>query len=234
MNINRIVTDKSVYPRTRVSQFSVRRLVFALQSGATFPPLIIEASTKRLVDGWHRLEAYREENIKTVNVIEKVYATEGDLFADAVRLNIGHGEPLDQYSTRNAVIRLTDYGFEREQISEAVRLPPVQIDKIRRGFASDEMTGGPIALKGGLDHLRGQPLSVEQQSVNRHYSGTKATFYARQIRELLEHDMWPNRSVNFAHEMDSLVELWLAIRRRRPSPAAVRESVATEERRLET
>ena len=214
MNTADIVLDESIYPRTRVSEFSIRRLVFALQAGARFPPLVIEAGTKRLVDGWHRFGAYREEKIETVSIIDKVYATEGELFADAVRLNIGHGEALDQYCTRNAIIRLTDYGFTREHISEAVRLPLDQIEKITHGFAMDELTGKPLALKGGLDYLRGRPLSAGQQAMNRHYSGQKATFYARQIRELLERDMWPNRSEKFIHEMDLLTELWLSMRHR--------------------
>jgi ParB-like chromosome segregation protein Spo0J len=224
MKISDIVIDESVYPRNGVSAFSVRRLVAALKTGVKFPPLVIEAGTKRLVDGRLRLEAYREEGVDIVRVTEKVYASDGDLFADAVRLNVAHGEALDHYCISNAIIRLTEYGFDREQISQAVRLPPEQIEKITRGFAIDENTGKPLALKGGLGHLRGQTLSADQQALNRHYSGTKATFYARQIRELLEHDMWPNRSANFIHEMDLLVDMWLSLRSPKRTPRGTSEA----------
>lgn len=211
MDLSKIVIDESIYPRNSVSKFNVGRLVSALKTGAVFPPLVAEAVTGRLVDGRHRFEAYNEMEIDEAEVTEKVYATEADLFADAVRLNIGHGQPLDNYCVRNAIVRLTEYGYERERISEAVKLPLDQIEKITRGFASDEATGKPLALKGGLDHLRGRPLSAPQQSLNRHYSGPKAIFYIRQIREMLERDMWPNESLNFVREMNLLVEKWLSM-----------------------
>lgn len=205
--ITKIQVDESVYPRSGVSEFNVGRLVAAYKTGTKLPPLIVEAGTYRLVDGRHRLEMYRKLKVARIDVTEKVYRSEADLYADAVRCNVGHGEPLDQFSIRGAIIRLNDYGYSREKISSVVRLPVEQIEKITRGFAQDETSGKPVALKGGLSHLAGQPLSAQQQQVNRHYSGQKATFYANQISELLVNDMWP-RSASFSAAMDRLVELW--------------------------
>ena len=208
--ISKIVVDESIYPRSSVSEFEVRRLLAALATGATFPPLLIEAKTMRLVDGRLRLEAYRANKTKTAEVVEKVYASEADLFADAVRANIAHGLALDQYQIRSAIIRLERYGYQRDQISEVVRLPVEAIEKIERGFAQTQQ-GEPIALKGGLSHLRGQTLDDEQIEVNRHYGGPKAVFYVRQIIALLEQDMWPVKSVMFVSEMDRLTALWREI-----------------------
>jgi ParB/Sulfiredoxin domain len=206
VQVSKIVIDEAIYPRSSVSEFNVNRLVSALETGAPLPPITVEAKTYRLVDGRHRYEAYKKEGIKTIEVIEKVYASEADLFADAVRCNIGHGEPLDQYTVRNAIIRLTAYGYQREQISDVVRLPIEQIEKIERGFAVSQ-DGKPVALKGGLNHLKGRTLDPQQMEVNRHYSGGKAIFYVRQICDLLENDIAPV-SVGFVAEMDRLVDLW--------------------------
>jgi hypothetical protein len=206
IQLSKIVIDDSIYPRTAVSDFHVGRIVAALKTGVKLPPLMVEARTNRLVDGRHRFEACRREGYKTVEVIEKVYSSEADLFADAVRLNVGHGEPLDQYCVRSAIIRLTEYGYRREQISEVVRLPIDQIEKIERGFAMAQ-NGKPVALKGGLDHLKGRTLDPQQIEVNRHYSGSKAVFYVRKICDLLENDMAPTTRT-FIDEMDRLVALW--------------------------
>lgn len=213
--VSKIVLDDAIYPRSSVSEFNVNRLVAALKTGVKLPPIIVEAKTYRLVDGRHRYEAYKKEGLKTIEVIEKVYASEADLFADAVRCNIGHGEPLDQYTVRNAIIRLTAYGYERERISEVVRLPIEQIEKIERGFAAGQ-DGKPVALKGGLNHLKGRTLDSQQIEINKHYSGGKAIFYVRQICELLENDMAPT-SAGFTSEMDRLVDLWRQTSGR-PSP----------------
>lgn len=205
-----IVIDETIYPRSAVNEFNVNRLVAALKTGAMLPPITMEAATRRLVDGRHRYEAYQKEGLKTIEVIEKVYASEADLFADAVRCNIGHGQPLDQYTVRNAIIRLTEYGYQREQISEVVRLPTEYIEKIERGFAVSQ-DGKPLALKGGLSHLKGHTLDPQQMAVNKHYSGGKAIFYVRQLCELIENEMAPE-SVNFAAAMDRLITLWTSPR----------------------
>jgi ParB/Sulfiredoxin domain len=204
--ITKIVIDESIYPRSGVSSVAVARLVSALKVGNHFPPLVIEAKTYRLVSGRHRYEAYLKEGIASVDVEQKVYVSDADLFADAVRFNISHGLPLDQFSIKNAIIRLEQYGYERHQISEIVRLPPAEIEKITRGFASDEK-GEPLALKGGLGHMRGKTLDPQQMEVNRHYSGGKAVFYVRQLIAMLENNMTPSSAV-FADEMDRLVALW--------------------------
>jgi hypothetical protein len=210
--INKIVLDDSIYPRNGTSDIHVSRLVASLKLGGKLPPMIVEASTMRLVDGRHRYKAYEHLEISKVSVEQKVYSTEADLFADCVRCNIAHGEPLDQYSVRAAIVRLEKYGYTRDRISDVVRMPIETLEKIERGFAANE-SGEPVALKGGLSHLSGAVLSAAQLNVNRHYSGGKASFYARQLSELLENNMWPERSQSFAHQMDRLVSLWAAVDR---------------------
>lgn len=211
LELARVVIDPTVFPRNKVNPFHVAKLRSALQSGAVFPPLILERDTLRLVDGLHRHAAYTAEGVETIDVTTKKYASEAELFADAVRFNVGHGEPLDQYTVRNAIIRLSEYGFAREQITEIVRLPAAKIDEIQRGFAFND-ENKPIALKGGLDHMAGGHLDAQQQEVNRHYSGGKAVFYVRQVCQLLENDMWPVQSGTFAHEMDRLCSMWADIK----------------------
>lgn len=204
--IEDIVIDESLYPRNGVSEFNIQRLALAGEAGAKFPPIVVEIKTHRLVDGRHRLEVYKRKNVTRVDVIEKKYANDADLFADSVRLNIGHGAPLDQYTIRNAVLRLEAFGYKREQIAEVVRMPIERIERIERGFANTP-AGEPIALKGGLSHLRGTTLNADQQQINRRYSGGKAVFHLRQLCELIENDMWP-RTPSFASEMERLVVLW--------------------------
>jgi hypothetical protein len=185
-----IVFDATIYPRSGVSSTNVAKMIKAAEVGVRFPDIILEAETHRLVDGWHRCEVNKQRGVPEISAIERVYNTEGDLYADAVRLNIGHGLPLDIYSTRRAVIRLEEYGYTREAISDVIKVPLVEIDKIYRGFAHDEH-GAPVAVKGGLSHLGGRVLSQEQQNTNRNYGGPKATYMAKMLADLLENDMWP-------------------------------------------
>jgi len=204
--LDKIVIDESLYPRNGVSSFNVKRLINAIETGAKLPPVITENKTCRLVDGRHRYEAFKSKGLKTIEVVEKVYKNEADLYADAVRLNVVHGEPLDLYSIRTAMIRLSSYGYSKEEISEVVRLPIDQITKAERRVAHNEK-GEPLALKGGLNHLAGQTLDKHQQEINRRYSGPKALFHLRLIVGLLANNMHPT-TVAFADEMDALCKLW--------------------------
>lgn len=219
IELEKIVIDEAVYPRTTLDTFHVSRLRQALAVGAVFPPLILEAVTHRLVDGRNRIEAYRQAGIKTADIIEKTYASDADLFADAVRLNAEHGKPLDHFEIRSAVAKLAEFGFTRERISEAVRVSPERIDEIRKGFAQAP-TGEPVALKGGLRHMRGAALTQRQMDVNRSYGGAKGVFYANQIVQLLENDLWPRESDAFASAMDHLTDIWVLARKRRKKRVA--------------
>lgn len=59
VTLDEIVFDDSIYPRAAWSKAAVERYADALQSGETLPPIVLEAGTKRLLDGRHRTEAHR-------------------------------------------------------------------------------------------------------------------------------------------------------------------------------
>jgi hypothetical protein len=204
-----IVFDVSIYPRNGISSTNVARMIKAAEVGVRFPDIVLESETHRLVDGWHRCEVNKQRKAATIAAIEKVYNTEGDVYADAVRLNIGHGLPLDVYSTRRAVIRLEQYGYTREAICDVIKVSSVELGKIYRGFAYTD-DGEPVAVKGGLSHLGGRVLNGQQQCANRNYGGPKATYMAKMLAELLENDMWP-RTDNFQREMHRILNLWAAL-----------------------
>jgi hypothetical protein len=210
VRIDSLVFDTSVYPRPAVNEFVIARMLTALQAGAVFPPITIETGTHRVVDGWHRIEMFRRADHSEIEAVEKAYLSEPDLFIDAVRLNIEHGQPLTNYDIRNAIARLQELGCSREQIGDAVRMPLERVDEITKGFAQST-AGEPLALKGGLSHLAGTRLSPRQISAQRRYAGGQATFYARQLIMLLEEDLW-RRTPPFETAMDRLCELWQGLR----------------------
>lgn len=210
LDIDKCVVDPTIYPRTGVNEFNVNRLINAMNTSVKLPPITVEAKTFRIVDGRHRYEAHKRLRLKTIEAEQKVYKNEADLFADAVRRNIVHGVPLDQYSVRSAIVKLTTYGYSKAQISEVIRLPVEEITRAERTFASNE-SGEAVALKGGLAHLAGQTLDPQQLEINRRYSGPKSIFFIRQIAGLLANDMYP-RTQTFFNEMDALCELWRTIK----------------------
>lgn len=212
IEVSKIARDETIYPRNNANEFTVARMLANYDAGAKFPPVTVTAGTYRLVDGWHRVEVYKRRSVEKIAVTIKKYLSEADIFADAVRLNIEHGQPLSSYDVRASVARLMELGYQRDQIAEVVRMPAANIEEITRGFATSQGNNTGVALKGGLQHLRGQSLTERQQKAQRHYGGGAALFYVRQIALLLDNDLWNTQSETFAGEMDALAAAWLALR----------------------
>ena len=71
--ISKIVLDETIYSRNGVAEVHIKKLISALRTGVKLPPLIIEARSFRLIDGWHRCEVYKREEIGKVRVEERAY-----------------------------------------------------------------------------------------------------------------------------------------------------------------
>jgi len=68
IDIDMVVWDPSVYPRSRWNTATIERYAEAMEAGDEFPPLVLEAETSRLLDGKHRELAYRKAGINIVSV----------------------------------------------------------------------------------------------------------------------------------------------------------------------
>jgi hypothetical protein len=101
IEISKIIRDETIYPRNHINEFYLNRMLANYDAGVKFPPVVVVAQSLRLVDGWHRVEVYRRKGITEVATTVKQYNNEADIFADAVRLNIEHGQPLSAYDVRS-------------------------------------------------------------------------------------------------------------------------------------
>lgn len=92
--------DPSVYPRSKWSTATIERYAEALESGAGFPPIVLEAGTGRLLDGKHRFEAYkqagREEILAEWHVVPEGMTPK----YYAATLSAAHGDRLSNADLR--------------------------------------------------------------------------------------------------------------------------------------
>ncbi|MDD3918156.1 MAG: DNA methyltransferase [Synergistaceae bacterium] len=58
--IDEVKFDKDIYPRQKWNTATIERYAEALESGATFPPIVLLVGTNILLDGKHRLEAHKK------------------------------------------------------------------------------------------------------------------------------------------------------------------------------
>lgn len=161
--ISTLVEDMTLYPRHNVDDTHVADLVRALASGATLPPIIVEATTLRVVDGLHRRRALLrflgDEAIAPVEY--RTYETDAKLFLEAVALNSVHGRRLDRHDQTRIVLRLREFGIEDRLISITLHVPEPIIEKLSLRIVVDE-EGVSQPSKRGFEHMRGQSLTKSQ------------------------------------------------------------------------
>ena len=210
MKLANVILDYNLYPRGSVNKTQVARLIEAMDAGVELPPIVICKDSKRCVDGFHRHTAYRRHSGDDVmiDVIAKKYKTDAELFADSMRYNAQHGEPLTPYDRTHCLIRAESLGITREQVASALGITIDKIGKLHTQRVGQLKTNGrarPFALKGSIRHMQGKPLTALQAETNAHLSGMPAQFHALQLIMLIDSDL-----LDVANEklMESLQKLY--------------------------
>ena len=204
-----LILDFSLYPRAMVDSTTVSRLVMALECGEQLPPMVADRSTKKVSDGFHRHTAYARVKRDIVPTIFRDYATEADLFLDALRMNASHGRPLTSFDVRRSLIRCVDLGIDPLRAASVVHVPPIRATEMIRLSAQTE-AGIRIPLKRGLGHMAGRVIDDDQAETNRRYGGMRPSYYVAQLIGILRSGMWDREDVGFRTQMDELCRLWRA------------------------
>jgi hypothetical protein len=188
--LDSLVVDESLTPR-KVDHMHVRALVDALESGDTLPAIIVDANTQRIVDGRHRYEAHRRMagGDATIEVEFRSYATELDVWSDAVEANATNAKPYSPYEQRKIVVASQARGMDMERIASILHVPAHRLERRsavgyvieRRGVSGQEIARRPVPLKRSLQHLHGANLTPAQEKANAHNSGHKPDFHAHQL-----------------------------------------------------
>lgn len=192
--VGTLLSDLSVYPRNKLDTSNVSDLVEAIDNGASVPAIIAEDKTLRIVDGWHRQEAYRRlyGAEHKIEVTLRRYANEGNLFADAVALNRSHGRKLNSADLVRSFNRLREYGWDDTAVAVVVRMKPPKVTKLTARVAV-RPAGEPVPLKFHDRHLQGQTVSdAAAEFLTNHRAGINYGRLCRQIIEGLEHGVSPD------------------------------------------
>lgn len=191
-----LVEDFSLYPRNDVNDTHVNELVKALASGATLPPIVVERSSNRIVDGFHRRRAAvkfdGEDAI--VEVDFRDYADEAVLYLDSVQLNAQHGKRLDRHDQTRIVLRLQELKVDARTIAMALHVPEQEVRILAVRIVYDT-AGTAVPQKRGFEHLRGQTMSDDQIGAMK---GVRSGEVGRLVGELVK--ILENELVDYTDE----------------------------------
>lgn len=226
--LGELIEDWSLYPRHQVDPTHVADLARALRASQPLPPPIVDAASKRIVDGIHRARAWRRVLGATGAVLVELrhYDSEQDMLLDAIRLNAVHGRRLGKDDRVRCVALAEERHIAPERIAVALCVEAEVIPTLRVRIASapeQDLPGtisgtAKVALKGSVLHLEGRQLTPEQVRGTMSAPGTSYTLLAQQLCEALECGLCNLGSARFWALMDRLHETWADVRQREQRP----------------
>ncbi|HEU0180318.1 MAG TPA: hypothetical protein VFV58_39280 [Blastocatellia bacterium] len=173
--------------------YHVAEMKQSLKAGRTFPPIIICAKSRRIVDGFHRYKLYLSLHGKEypVEVVTRNYKTDGELFMDAMRLNADHGRKLTNIDRIRCQLIGQKLELTVDQTAAALGVTVMKLGELRLNRLGELNVPGqkkpqPIPLKRAAAHMSGMTLTGEQVEVNKRLGGATQTFMIRQVIDLLE------------------------------------------------
>ena len=190
--ISGLVLERGLSPRANMSSNLVRQLAEALRAGVVLPPIVAQKETARVVDGFHRVEAHRRVHGREalIEVLEKDYADEGEMFLDAMRLNSAHGSRLAPYDQLRCVGIAQELSIDPRRVAGALSVRPSYVGELSaRRLGTELSTRSPVPLKRTIEHMRGRPLTRAQMEANKKLGGQSQAFYLNQINLLIENGL---------------------------------------------
>ena len=185
IKVSRLVLDYNIYPRHEVDAYHVGQMVESLAAGKTLPPVLVDKVSLRVVDGFHRLMAVRRVNGPDAEMacVIREYASEAELFSDAVRLNSSHGRALTVYDKVRCLSVGSELGIDKASLAADLN---ITLEKAE-GLLETRTASKGEALKYTMRHLAGERLTRAQTLYNETQAGgLDQLFYINQVVNLLE------------------------------------------------
>jgi|LSQX01.2.fsa_nt_gb hypothetical protein len=185
-----LVLDHNLYPRNNVDRHNVLSIKDALAAGETLPPVICDKRSKRVTDGFHRVIATLEMDPEgTIDVIEKAYKNEQEMFLDSMRLNASHGAKLDSCDRTRCLLIAERLSIPVDSVAGALHVPVDRLGKLRNERTATTSRGLEIPLKRTFRHMADKRLNKRQIEANERSSGMNQAFYVNQLIDMLESDL---------------------------------------------
>lgn len=203
-----MVQDYTIYPRGTVNDSHVRELRRALEAGDQLPLIILEAGSLRIVDGFHRRRALIG-NLGADAVVKaeiREYPDELALYRDAAALNATHGQPLDRDDQVRVAVRMRELGADDEVVSATLHIPVARVVELVAHYTAYSQTGETVVVKAAARHLAQETLTLEQEAVQAHITGTATLRLVSDLRARLRANVVDLENPRVRQRLGELVE----------------------------
>lgn len=189
VKVSELIMDYTLYPRKEIDATNRSAIVAALEAGQVLPPIIADADSLRIIDGFHRTAAYLQVfgPEHEVEVELRKYDDEREMWRDAIAYNAKHGRRLSPLDIAIVISRnRQSFNLDEGDLADALGVTTERLEQvIARRFAanSDE------PLKGVYKELAGKRITKKQKKANEEAGGFwSQVALLNQVVALLESD----------------------------------------------
>ncbi len=208
--LSELVLDFDLYPRKSIDTHHAKEMQHAVEAGTALPPIIIDKKSKRIADGFHRHRVYTRlfGPDAEVDVIEKNYASDADLFLDAIRYNVSHGMRMDTCDKTHCIILAKHLRIAVAAVAAALCMDVKRVAELKTTrTATVGNLNQSVPIKRTIQHMAGKELTAPQAKANDALSGMHQTFYVNQIITLIENDLLDTADEKLMDRLKVLGEL---------------------------
>src|SRR6056297_1562398 len=177
--------NEKLYPRTHFDWKTVYDYQESMRTGEQFPPLVLAQYKKQLilVDGKHRLEAYKNLKMKQISAEIYIGWNYKKIYLESVKRNMTHGRPLSAHEKRNIAMNLKKMKYNMKNISKIVQIPLDKIEDFTGQTLTNSLTGEEIVSKPFIKHLSGKKYNDTEFN---DIKNSQKNFYSQNQKELLD------------------------------------------------
>lgn len=208
-----LIKDWSLWPRYEANDLdatNVKRIKDALKAGLTLPPIIADKESYRIVDGFHRVEAYLSvygEDAE-IDVEFKNYKNDTEMFLESAKLNCNHGLPLSPKDITHVILTARRKKVPLAKIGEALGMTKERIKQFEQRRTATTRSGEKIPLSFGASSLAGKTLNKDQEHFARGANGMVPIINARLLMNALKASAFPltENEVKVLMELRDVIE----------------------------
>lgn len=208
LSLDQIEVDLELYPRNKPHFHTWYRYAQAMRAGSVFPPIVVAHYEGRylLIDGNHRLLAYKHNKEEHATCIVHTGLTREQIFVMAVKLNVEHGIQLSSLDRMQIIEKLEGMKFELAEIADIVKIPLDKITDFRAKRITLHPAGGNTILKAPMTHLSKEQIPITDEDQDTLRTVSQVTL-VRQLNQILENPEYVKHDATLLKELRHLYSL---------------------------
>ena len=164
IKLSLLIFDFEVYPRHKISEYQVNELYQAIEAGKNLDPIIWDHATKTIIDGFHRVKAYKKiyglDYEIDGNVIE--CKDKAEMILRSIEYNNKHGLKLSAWDKARCIALARAHKIKEDVIRKALAIPEERYKTLKERTVVVKNKNGKILKR--IQLKRGQEKIAKKQN----------------------------------------------------------------------